>query len=144
MIRRRRECNECGYRFTSYEHIEEIPIMVIKRSGHRERFDLRKIEYGVKRALEKRPIPHKTIEEMIHAIEDDAAMVSRFSSEIRSETIGRLVLKRLFGLDKMAYVRFALVYRNFENIDAFIGVVGNPEDNGRDTKVMANDDNRLF
>ncbi|RLW68210.1 MAG: hypothetical protein B6D68_04150, partial [spirochete symbiont of Stewartia floridana] len=98
----------------------------------------------VKRALEKRPIPHKTIEEMIHAIEDDAAMVSRFSSEIRSETIGRLVLKRLFGLDKMAYVRFALVYRNFENIDAFIGVVGNPEDNGRDTKVMANDDNRLF
>ncbi len=145
MIRRRRECIECGYRFTSYEHIEEIPIMVIKRSGHRERFDLKKTEYGVKRALEKRPIPHKAIEEMLHAIEDEAAMVSRFSNEIRSKTIGNLVLKRLFNLDKIAYVRFALVYRDFEDIDEFIGVVGHPEDNGKEAnEAMGNDDNRLF
>ncbi|RKX74839.1 MAG: transcriptional regulator NrdR [Spirochaetes bacterium] len=122
-IRRRRECISCGYRFTSYEHIEEVPIMVIKRSGRRESFDLKKIEYGVQRALEKRPVPHASVEELLHIIEDEAAMMSRSSHEIRSETIGDLVLENLFSLDKVAYVRFASVYRQFENVEEFIRVI---------------------
>ena len=122
-IRRRRECISCGYRFTSYEHIEEVPIMVIKRSGRRECFDLKKIEYGVQRALEKRPVSHDSVEELLHVIEDEAAMMSRSSHEIRSVTIGDLVLENLFSLDKVAYVRFASVYRQFEDVDEFIRVI---------------------
>ncbi len=97
--------------------------MVIKRSGRRESFDLKKIEYGVQRALEKRPVPHTSVEELLHVIEDEAAMMSRSSHEIRSETIGDLVLENLFFLDKVAYVRFASVYRQFENVEEFIRVI---------------------
>ncbi len=130
-IRRRRECISCGYRFTSYEHIEEVPIMVIKRSGRRENFDLKKIEYGVMRALEKRPVPHASVEDLLHGIEDEAAMMSRSTHEIRSETIGDLVLESLFSLDKVAYVRFASVYRQFEDVEQFIRVI---DDLGPDDK----------
>ncbi|MCG8453796.1 MAG: transcriptional regulator NrdR [Spirochaetales bacterium] len=130
-IRRRRECLDCGYRFTSYEHIEEVPIMVIKRSGRRETFDVKKIEYGVMRALEKRPVPHTDVEAVLHSIEDEAAMMSRSTHEIRSETIGDLVLEKLFPLDKVAYVRFASVYRQFEDVKEFIRVIDDlPEHRG--------------
>ncbi len=122
-IRRRRECIKCGYRFTSYEQIEEVPIMVIKKSGHRESFDLKKVEHGVLRSLEKRPVPCGTIEEMLHDIEDRVLLVSRSANEIRSKNIGEIVLKSLFGLDKVAYVRFASVYRQFENVDEFIHII---------------------
>ncbi len=122
-IRRRRECVSCGYRFTSYEHIEEVPIMVIKRSGRRETFDLKKIEHSVLRAMDKRNVPHAAIENLLHAIEDEAAMMSRSTHEIRSATIGDLVLEKLFSLDKVAYVRFASVYRQFEDVDEFIRVI---------------------
>jgi len=97
--------------------------MVIKRSGRRENFDLKKIEYGVMRALEKRPVTHAAIEDLLHGIEDEAAMMSRSTHEIRSETIGDLVLERLFSLDKVAYVRFASVYRQFEDVKEFIRVI---------------------
>jgi len=97
--------------------------MVIKRSGRRESFDLKKIEYGVQRALEKRPVAHASVEELLHLIEDESAMMSRSSHEIRSETIGDLVLENLFSLDKVAYVRFASVYRQFENVEEFIRVI---------------------
>jgi transcriptional repressor NrdR len=122
-IRRRRECISCGYRFTSYEHIEEVPLMVIKRSGRRERFDLKKIEYGISRALEKRPVAHSVVEELLHEVEDEAALLSRSAHELRSETIGELVLEKLFAIDKVAYVRFASVYRQFENVNEFINVI---------------------
>jgi len=106
--------------------------MVIKRSGRRESFDLKKIEYGVQRALEKRPVAHASVEELLHLIEDEAAMMSRSSHEIRSETIGDLVLENLFSLDKVAYVRFASVYRQFENVEEFIRVI---DDLGPDDKA---------
>ena len=132
-IRRRRECVGCGYRFTSYEHIEEVPIMVIKRSGRRESFDIKKIEHGVMRALEKRPVVHTAVEDVLHTIEDEAAMMSRSTHEIRSETIGDLVLEKLFSLDKVAYVRFASVYRQFEDVDEFVRVI---EDLGPDASTL--------
>ena len=122
-IRRRRECLGCGNRFTSYEHIEEIPIAVIKRSGRREPFNLEKIQRGVERAIEKRPIARIVVKDLLHGIEDEAAILSRSTHEIRSETIGDLVLERLFSLDKVAYVRFASVYRQFENVDEFIRAI---------------------
>ena len=112
--------------------------MVIKRSGRRETFDLKKIEYGVQRALEKRSVPHTSIEELLHAIEDEAAMMSRSTHEIRSVTIGDLVLEKLFSMDKVAYVRFASVYRQFEDVDEFIRVI---EDLGADA-VSVNDEAR--
>lgn len=122
-IRRRRECGHCEYRFTSYETIEEIPLTVIKKSGRREYFDLKKIEYGIQRAIVKRTIPHSTIEELLHAIEDKATLMGRSTHEIRSETIGELVLDKLFKLDKVAYVRFASVYRQFEDVEEFIKTI---------------------
>jgi len=97
--------------------------MVIKRSGRRETFDLKKIEHGVQRALEKRPVSHGDMEELLRSIEDEAAMMSRSTHEIRSETIGDLVLEKLYALDKVAYVRFASVYRQFEDVDEFIRVI---------------------
>jgi len=119
-IRRRRECVECGYRFTSYEHIEEVPLIVIKKSGRRENFDLKKIEMGIRKALGKRPVAHSALEELLHVIEDEAIMMSRSTHEIRSESIGELVLEKLFSLDRVAYVRFASVYRRFEDVQEFI------------------------
>ncbi len=118
--------------------------MVIKRSGRRENFDLKKIEYGVQRALEKRPVPHVAVEELLHGIEDEAAMMSRSTHEIRSETIGDLVLENLFSLDKVAYVRFASVYRQFENVEEFIQVI---DDLGPDLEPQGSEnqsDGELF
>ena len=116
--------------------------MVIKRSGRREGFDLKKVEYGVQRALEKRSVAHASIEELLHIIEDEAAMMSRSTHEIRSETIGDLVLENLFSLDKVAYVRFASVYRQFENVEEFIRVI---DDLGPDNPDTVNDsDSELF
>jgi len=122
-IRRRRECLACGYRFTSYERIEEKPLMVIKRDGRREPFSIDKIEQGIQRSLQKRPVSQKDIEEMLHAIEDEAALISKNSREIRAEEIGEMVLKKLYELDGVAYVRFASVYRMFDNVDEFINEI---------------------
>ncbi len=119
-IRRRRECLACGYRFTSYEQIEEKRLMVIKRDGRREPFDLSKLERGIQRALEKRPIPQNIIEEILHSIEDDAVLQSRATHEIPSERIGEMVLRKLYDLDRVAYIRFASVYRCFENVEEFV------------------------
>ena len=119
-IRRRRECLSCGYRFTSYERIEEKPLMVIKRDDRREPFSINKIEQGIQRSLQKRPVSQKDIEEMLHCIEDEAALISKNSREIRTEEIGDMVLKKLYELDGVAYVRFASVYRMFDNVGEFI------------------------
>jgi len=119
-IRRRRECLSCGLRFTSYERIEEKPLMVIKRDGRREPFERQKIERGLVRALEKRPISQMSIENLINEIEDEAAEMAKASNEIRTEDIGNMVLRRLHALDKVAYIRFASVYRKYDTLDEFI------------------------
>jgi transcriptional repressor NrdR len=119
-IRRRRECNGCGYRFTSYERIEDKQFMVIKRDGRREPFDRTKIERGIQRALEKRPVSQMSIENLINEIEDQAAILGKVNNEIDAQIIGGLALEKLGALDKVAYIRFASVYRHFEDLDEFI------------------------
>ncbi|HOJ98532.1 MAG TPA: transcriptional regulator NrdR [Termitinemataceae bacterium] len=119
-IRRRRECIDCGYRFTSYERIEDKQFMVIKRDGRREPFDRAKIERGVQRALEKRPVSQMTIENLVNEIEDAVVIAGKANHEIPSTEIGEMVLKKLGEIDKVAYIRFASVYRHFENLDEFV------------------------
>jgi transcriptional repressor NrdR len=119
-IRRRRECNGCGYRFTSYERIEDKQFMVVKRDGRREPFDRLKIEKGVERALEKRPVSPMQIDSLISDIEDQAEIMGRVNHEIPSKALGDLVLEKIGRLDKVAYIRFASVYRHFENLDEFV------------------------
>jgi transcriptional repressor NrdR len=122
-IRRRRECIACGFRFTSYERIEERTIMVIKRDGRREPFEREKIERGVRLALDKRPVAETAIENLVDEIDDGAAMLARETNEVESQAIGNMVLERLMGLDKAAYIRFAAVYQNFEDLDDFMRVI---------------------
>jgi len=119
-IRRRRECLSCGYRFTSYERIVEKPLMIIKRDGRREPFDIEKLERGIQRSIEKRPISAEVVDEVIHRIEDEAVMAGNMAREVSSEQLGNIVLKKLYALDRVAYIRFASVYRNFEDIGEFI------------------------
>ena len=119
-IRRRRECISCGYRFTSYEHIEEKPFMVVKRDGRRQPFDRNKLAKGIERALEKRPISTTFLENIVNEIEDQAIMKGKTNREISTEELGDLVLEKLNFVDKVAYIRFASVYRHFENLDEFI------------------------
>jgi transcriptional repressor NrdR len=128
-IRRRRECNSCGYRFTSYERIEEKPFMVVKRDGRREPFDRIKLERGIERALEKRPVSTSMVDQLATEIEDEAVMRGKVSREISTADIGELVLQRLYGIDKVAYIRFASVYKHFENLDEFLTEVKNVEGN---------------
>ena len=122
-IRRRRECLACGFRFTSYERIEEKPLMVVKRDGRREPFERSKLEKGVARALEKRPISQLSIENLVNEIEDEAAMRGKAVNEITTVELGEMVLARLYSLDKVAYVRFASVYRKFETLEEFLEVI---------------------
>uniref|UniRef100_A0A7C3EE78 Transcriptional repressor NrdR n=1 Tax=Gracilinema caldarium TaxID=215591 RepID=A0A7C3EE78_9SPIR len=119
-IRRRRECNGCGYRFTSYERIEDKQFMVIKRDGRREPFDRTKIERGVQRALEKRPVSQMTIENIVNEIEDAVVIVGKANHEIPTTEIGELVLEKLGAIDKVAYIRFASVYRHFKDLEEFV------------------------
>ena len=108
-IRRRRLCDACGKRFTTYEKIETIPVMVIKKDNNREHYDRSKIEDGILRACHKRPVPLKNINAMIDGIESD--IFNREEREIPSSVIGEMVMDRLKDLDSVAYVRFASVYR---------------------------------
>ena len=119
-IRRRRECISCGYRFTSYEHIEEKQFMVVKRDGRRQPFDRTKLEKGIERALEKRAVSNTEIDNIVNDIQDKAVMKGKISNEITTQELGELVLEKPFETDKVAYIRFASVYRHFENIDEFI------------------------
>ncbi|MDR0657266.1 MAG: transcriptional regulator NrdR [Treponema sp.] len=119
-IRRRRECNGCGLRFTSYERIEDRYFMVIKRDGRREPFERSKIERGVQRALEKRPVSQMSIENLVNEVEDQSAIMGKVNHEIDSAVIGDLILAKLKRIDKVAYIRFASVYRHFEDLDEFV------------------------
>jgi len=117
-IRRRRECLECQKRFTTYEIIERMPLVVIKRDGSRESFDKVKIINGVIRACEKRPVTMTQIEGLANDIELE--LRGRLESEVKSEMIGEMVMARLKDLDEVAYVRFASVYRSFKDINTFM------------------------
>ena len=119
-IRRRRECVNCGARFTSYEKIEDKPLMVIKQDGRREPFDRQKVVRGIERALEKRPVSQMDSENLVNEIENQSAKKGKTTREISSSDIGELVLKNLYLIDKVAYIRFASVYRHFENPDEFV------------------------
>ncbi|MFA5801691.1 MAG: transcriptional regulator NrdR [Thermoleophilia bacterium] len=116
-VRRRRECLECQHRFTTYERVEEVPLTVIKRAGEREVFSRPKLLQGLLRACEKRPIETETLEELVDGIE--AELRNEFKTEVPSAEIGERTLAKLKDLDKVAYVRFASVYRKFEDVDEF-------------------------
>ncbi|MBR5613678.1 MAG: transcriptional repressor NrdR [Clostridia bacterium] len=117
-IRRRRECLECGKRFTTYEKIETIPMIVIKKDGLRESFDRDKVLNGILRACEKRPVTLSDIEKLIDDIE--SKLYNMLEREVTSEKIGEMVMERLQELDDIAYVRFASVYRQFKDINSFM------------------------
>jgi transcriptional repressor NrdR len=120
-IRRRRECLECGRRFTSYEQIEGIPYMVVKHDGTREEFSRKKLLAGLLKACEKRPVPTRKLEAV--ADQAESMLHDREDREISTQEIGAFVMERLRELDQVAYVRFASVYRRFEDIDAFMDVL---------------------
>lgn len=117
-IRRRRECLSCGKRYTTFEKVEDIPILVVKKDDSRETFDKNKIIVGLIRACQKRPISRNQIEEMAASIERKIS--NRMLSEISSEEIGEMVMEKLRDVDEVAYVRFASVYRQFEDINTFL------------------------
>ncbi len=118
VIRRRRECLECGKRFTSYERIDEIPYMVVKKDGTRERFERPKLVGGLLKACEKRPVSVATLEGIADRVE--ATLQDRPEKEIATAEIGAFVMEELKKLDKVAYVRFASVYRHFRDISEFM------------------------
>jgi transcriptional repressor NrdR len=117
-IRRRRECNVCKKRFTTYERVEDMPIMVIKRDQRRENYDRGKIAGGIRKACQKRPISEDQIEKITSEIE--FTINSMGAKEIESVEIGKLVMEKLQSLDEVAYVRFASVYRRFKDVDEFV------------------------
>mgnify|MGYP000409527889 CR=1 FL=1 len=117
-IRRRRECTRCHRRFTTYERLDEVPLMVVKKDGRREPFNRNKVLNGVMKACEKRPISLDAIETMIDEVEREIR--NKSDREIASEMIGEIVMERLKKLDEVAYVRFASVYRQFRDINSFL------------------------
>lgn len=117
-IRRRRMCDECGKRFTTYEKVETIPLIVIKKDNNREPYDRTKIEAGVLRACHKRPIPVQDINDLVDQVELE--IFNKEEKEIPSKEIGEIIMNRLKNLDSVAYVRFASVYREFKDVNTFM------------------------
>ncbi len=120
-IRRRRECLKCAFRFTTYEYIERAPMMVVKRDGRREQYSREKLLTGLLKACEKRPVSHEQLEKVVDEIE--ATIFGKFKNEVKSTELGNLVIEKLQGLDEIAYVRFASVYRQFKDINQFMSEV---------------------
>jgi transcriptional repressor NrdR len=117
VIRRRRECLQCGRRFTTYERIDEVPYMVVKKDGRREKFDRQKVLNGLLKACEKRPVPMSKLAELVDEVE--GVLADKPDREISTSEIGELLTRRLLALDKIAYVRFASVYKDFQDVEAF-------------------------
>lgn len=118
VIRRRRECLQCNRRFTTYERIDEVPYMVVKKDGRREKFDRQKVLSGLLKACEKRPISMASLAELVD--EAEYRLSDKAEREITTTEIGELLMNRLSALDKIAYVRFASVYRDFQDVEAFM------------------------
>lgn len=119
VIRRRRECLKCARRFTTYERIDEVPYMVVKKDGRREKFERQKVLAGLLRACEKRPVSMGKLAELVDEVESKLA--DNADRELKTTIIGELLMERLKALDKIAYVRFASVYRDFQDVEAFLG-----------------------
>jgi len=117
-IRRRRECEECGFRFTTFERVEEVPLIVVKKDGTRQEFSREKLIRGLIRACEKRPVPLEKIEEI--ALDTEKELRNRGNAEVDSKEVGEIVMDRLSTVDEVAYVRFASVYRQFKDISVFL------------------------
>ena len=117
-IRRRRECLACSKRFTTYEHVEEQPLMIIKKDGRREAFDRHKLLAGLVKACEKRPVSMDDLEQLVDELERELSQ--QFEREVPSREIGERVMKKLHALDPVAYVRFASVYREFKDVEQFM------------------------
>jgi len=117
-IRRRRECESCSYRFTTFEKIEETPLIVVKKDGSREEFSREKLLRGMIRACEKRPVALEVLDEVVITIEKDLRQMS--NGEVQSDDVGEKVMDHLASIDEVAYVRFASVYRQFKDINVFI------------------------
>ncbi len=117
-IRRRRECEACGFRFTTFEKVEETPLIVVKKGGTREEFSRDKILRGLIRACEKRPVPLKELEQITSYVEKE--LRNQGISEVKSDSVGEMVMDQLAEVDEVAYVRFASVYRQFKDINVFI------------------------
>lgn len=118
VIRRRRECLQCLRRFTTYERIDEVPYMAVKKDGRREKFDRQKVLSGLLKACEKRPVPMTKLAELVDEVE--GALAEKVDREISTTEIGEMLTRRLLALDKIAYVRFASVYRDFQDVEAFL------------------------
>ena len=118
IVRRRRECVACGFRYTTHERLEELPLRVLKKNGQRQAFNREKVLAGVMRALEKRPVAPEAAEAMVEAIERD--LLHRGVREIPTRDVGALVMEALRSLDEVAYVRFASVYREFQAVEEFV------------------------
>ena len=115
--RRRRECMKCNKRFTTYERVEEADIIIVKKDGRRERFQRQKVLNGIIEACEKRSIPLEKIDKIVDEVESD--LRKRDSVEVESKVVGEIVMRKLKALDKVVYIRFASVYREFEDLDRF-------------------------
>jgi transcriptional repressor NrdR len=122
-IRRRRECLKCERRFTTYERIDEVPYMVVKKDGRREKFDRQKVLAGLLKACEKRPVPMAKLAEMVDEVE--SRLAESAEREVTTIAVGELLMERLRALDKIAYVRFASVYRDFQDVEAFLNELKN-------------------
>jgi len=120
-IRRRRECLGCGARYTTYEYIEKVPLMVVKKDGSREAYSREKLLTGLIKACEKRPVSRDQLEDVVNAVE--SATFGKVRNEIRSEDLGNQVMDQLQALDEVAYVRFASVYRQFKDVNQFINEI---------------------
>jgi transcriptional repressor NrdR len=123
VIRRRRQCLKCERRFTTYERSDEIPYMVVKKDGRREKFDRQKVLNGLLKACEKRPVPMAKLAELVDAVE--SRLSDNSDREISTTDIGEMLMDRLKSLDKIAYVRFASVYRDFQDVEAFLNELKN-------------------
>ncbi len=132
-IRRRRECDNCGKRFTTYEKVEEVLFMVIKKDGSREAFDRNKVLNGIMKACEKRPVPMADIEIIVSDIE--RGLNNMMEKEIESKVIGEVIMEHLKQLDEVAYVRFASVYRQFTDVNTFVAEIEKLLNSGKGKKI---------
>lgn len=130
--RRRRECPKCGARFTTYERVEEILPWIVKKDGRRETFLRDKLRSGLEKACQKRPVTREQIEEIISRIEKKLAQSG--AKEVPSQTLGKMLMKELHGLDAVAYVRFASVYRNFQDVEEFVAEITDLSSQSSDLK----------
>ena len=129
-VRRRRQCESCGKRFTSYERIDQVPHLVVKKDGRRERFDREKVMQGLLRACQKRPVSVKTLEAIVDRVE---SMVQESPDrEVPTVQVGEFLMERLRDLDKVAFVRFASVYRDFKDVDQFMATLKGLLEGSRD------------